>query len=148
MCRSSSCAEWCLSKGGSSCRHIYVSVRQNGTDVEWENCTAFTNTTCPRFEQTPGHGINCGRDLDQVRQIFLRRCQIFIYSAGAGVQVPLCSGLSGLFLCELGTCWNITAAFSCSWRGEDTEPPLNCYYKRNCIELAGMYSCQAGHCTK
>ena len=62
--------------------------------------------------------------------------------------MPLCSGLSGLFLCELGTCWNITAAFSCRWRGEDTEPPLNCYYKRNCIELAGMYSCQAGHCTK
>ena len=78
MCRSSSCAEWCLSKGGSSCRHIYVSVRQNGTDVEWENCTAFTNTTCPRFEQTPGHGINCGRDQDQVRTIFLRRCQIYL----------------------------------------------------------------------
>ena len=80
-----------------------------------------------------------------MRQIFFAKVSN-IYSAC--VQVPLCSGLSGLFLCELGTCWNITAAFSCSWRGEDTEPPLNCYYKRNCIELAGMYSCQAGHCTK
>ena len=59
-----------------------------------------------------------------------------------------CSSLEQMFLCQMGTCWNITAAFSCSWRGEDTEPPLNCYYKRNCIELAGMYSCQAGHCTK
>ena len=46
--RSSSCAEWCLSKGGSSCRHIFVSVRQNGTDVDWEQCDNIVTTTCPK----------------------------------------------------------------------------------------------------
>ena len=59
-----------------------------------------------------------------------------------------CSSLDQLFLCELGVCWNITSAFSCTWRPEDTEPALDCYYKRNCIELDGMFNCQAGHCSK
>ena len=59
-----------------------------------------------------------------------------------------CTSLDQLFLCEAGVCWNITAAFSCSWAAEDMEPALDCYYKRNCIELEGMYSCQAGQCSK
>lgn len=32
----SSCTEWCLSKGGGACDQIYVRVRQNGTDVDFE----------------------------------------------------------------------------------------------------------------
>ena len=35
-CRVSSCTEWCLSKGGGACHQIYVRVRQNGTDVDFE----------------------------------------------------------------------------------------------------------------
>ena len=42
-----------------------------------------------------------------------------------------CSSLEGMFLCQLGTCWNITGAFRCRWEEEDAEPPLNCYYKRS-----------------
>ena len=42
-----------------------------------------------------------------------------------------CSSLDQMFLCQLGTCWNITGAFRCSWEEEDAEPPLNCYYKRS-----------------
>ena len=121
--RSTSCAEWCLSKGGSSCHHLYVSVRQNGTDVAWEDCQEVTTTTCPRFEKLPEDGRDCAKDND-------------------------CTSLDQMFLCQAGTCWNITRAFSCEWEDEDAEPPLNCYYKRNCIELDGMYSCSQGYCQK
>ncbi len=38
--------------------------------------------------------------------------------------------------------------FSCSWREEEEEPPQNCYYKRNCVELDGMYVCRQGHCSR
>lgn len=35
-CRLSSCTEWCLGKGGGACDQIFVQVRQNGTDVDFE----------------------------------------------------------------------------------------------------------------
>ena len=59
-----------------------------------------------------------------------------------------CSELDEMFLCQQGTCWNITAAFSCQWEEEDAEASLDCHYKRNCIELDGMYTCSQGHCSK
>jgi len=37
---------------------------------------------------------------------------------------------------------------SCRWEEEDAEPPLNCFYKRDCIELDGMYSCNDGLCSR
>ena len=100
-----------------------MSVRQNGTDVEWRGCRDISNTTCPRFTKDDEDGRNCAKDNQ-------------------------CSSLDGMFLCELGTCWNITEAYSCGWDPGDAEPPLNCYYKRNCIELDGMVSCDNGHCSK
>ena len=36
--------------------------------------------------------------------------------------------------------------FSCLWEEGDEEGPQNCYYKRNCVELDGMYVCRQGHC--
>jgi hypothetical protein len=45
-CRVSSCTEWCLSKGGGACHQIYVRVRQNGTDVDFE--VRYT----PQFRKT------------------------------------------------------------------------------------------------
>ena len=122
-CKYGSCAEWCLSKGGSSCHHLYVSVRQNGTDVRWEECRHLTNTSCPRFEKVPEEARDCAKDDE-------------------------CSELDEMFLCQQGTCWNITAAFSCQWEEEDAEASLDCHYKRNCIELDGMYTCSQGHCSK
>ena len=38
--------------------------------------------------------------------------------------------------------------YSCRWEEEDAEPPLNCFYKRDCIELDGMYSCNDGLCSR
>ena len=31
------------------------------------------------------------------------------------------SELDEMFLCQQGTCWNFTAAFSCQWEEEDAE---------------------------
>ena len=41
----------------------------------------------------------------------------------------------------------IIPLLSCTWAPEDAEPPLNCFYKRNCVELDGMYSCTDGYCS-
>lgn len=122
-CRRSSCAEWCLSKGGGSCDHLYVSVRQNGTDVDFEDCTEVVENPCPVLSKDKNGLYNCKKDNQ-------------------------CTSLNDIFMCELGVCRNITDVFSCDWRTEDEEAPLNCFYKRNCVELDGMYSCTDGLCAR
>lgn len=46
-CTWASCGEWCLTKHTGICPQFYVSVRQNGTDITFKNCTRFANVPCP-----------------------------------------------------------------------------------------------------
>eukprot|EP00090_Calanus_glacialis_P002363 TRINITY_DN11756_c0_g1_i1.p1 TRINITY_DN11756_c0_g1~~TRINITY_DN11756_c0_g1_i1.p1 ORF type:complete len:463 (+),score=131.42 TRINITY_DN11756_c0_g1_i1:108-1496(+) len=123
LCKSTSCAEWCLSKGGNSCDHLFVNVRQNGTDVDFEGCHEVVEKTCPVLDESLTNSRNCAKDHH-------------------------CTSLDQMFMCEAGMCTNITDVFSCTWAPEDAEPPLNCFYKRNCVELDGMYSCTDGYCSR
>lgn len=43
-----SCGEWCLTKSSGSCPQIHATVRRNGTDVLFENCTRSVVTHCPQ----------------------------------------------------------------------------------------------------
>jgi len=123
-CSWSSCTEWCLSKASVNvCEHLYVSVRQNGTDIEFEECQVHEHKKCIVMADVKEKKKNCKIDLE-------------------------CITMNHLFLCEMGICQNITDVYSCSWRPEDTEPSLNCQHKRHCVELDGMYNCINGRCTR
>jgi len=123
LCKSTSCAEWCLSKGGGSCDQLFVSVRQNGTDVNFEDCGEVFEKNCPKYESTDELLSNCKKDQE-------------------------CTELTGVFNCELGVCRNITSVYTCTWAPEEREEQLNCFYKRNCVELDGMYDCRDGMCSR
>jgi len=118
-CRWSSCSEWCLSKGGGACTHLYVSVRNNGSNVEFEECTDIVHTKCPSLDRFNLQKKNCKKDHQ-------------------------CTQLDKTFRCEFGKCWNITDVYSCTWQTKD--PELNCEKKRNCVDLEGMYDCHQGRC--
>ena len=61
-CRKTSCAEWCLSKGGGSCDQLFVNVRQNGTDVDYEGCQDVTEKICPVLDKSSAASRNCAKD--------------------------------------------------------------------------------------
>lgn len=42
-----SCGEWCLTKTSGFCPQIHATTRRNGTDIQLENCTRITTTSCP-----------------------------------------------------------------------------------------------------
>lgn len=46
-CTWASCGEWCLTKTTGFCPQIYVTVRQNGTNVAFQNCTRMSSISCP-----------------------------------------------------------------------------------------------------
>lgn len=46
-----SCGEWCLTKSSGSCPQIHATVRRNGTDVLFENCTRSVVTHCPQVSE-------------------------------------------------------------------------------------------------
>jgi len=123
LCKSTSCAEWCLSKGGGSCDQLFVSVRQNGTDVNFQECHKVFEKHCPKYESTDELLSNCKKDKE-------------------------CTELTGMFECELGICRNITSVYTCTWETWEQEEEQNCFYKRNCVELDGMFNCSKGRCSR
>lgn len=44
--------------------------------------------------------------------------------------------------CVEGVCRNLTSVYTCEWSQEEVEPSQNCFYKRNCVELEGMFTCR------
>nr|XP_040575165.1 LOW QUALITY PROTEIN: uncharacterized protein LOC121124116 [Lepeophtheirus salmonis] len=125
-CKWSSCGEWCLSKGGGACTHLYVSVRSNGTDMELKGCKDLVDKTCASLDMSKISTNNCKEDHQ-------------------------CTKLDKLFRCTDGLCYNISQVYTCHWRPEDVErypPYVDCIKKRNCIELEGNYECNQGRCTQ
>lgn len=122
-CRWTSCSEWCLSKGGADCTHLFVSVRSNGTDVLLQGCRDKFDKYCASLDLNTIEKRNCKKD-------------------------HKCTRLDKMFRCEDGLCWNITDVYACSYREEDAEPPVNCEKKRECVELSGMYDCNMGVCRR
>ena len=122
-CRWSSCSEWCLSKGGGDCTHLYVSVRSNGTNLVMEGCKDISQRECKSLNMKEIPERNCKEDHE-------------------------CTVLDKMQRCEDGMCWNITSVYTCFYDPKDVDPPVDCAVKRNCIELDGMYDCDEGLCSK
>ncbi|XKL61770.1 hypothetical protein PGB90_001603 [Kerria lacca] len=120
-CNWGSCGEWCLSKTSGACVQIYVNLRRNGSNLNFENCTNSFNKTC--------HGI----DQDNVKKY---RC-----------KQEECKNLTGTFNCTRGICINITDIFQCIFH--NIGDPLNCTGNRgkiNCMDIEGLNSCSKGIC--
>lgn len=47
-CTWASCGEWCLTKTTGFCPQIHATVRRNGTDIIFENCTNSASVFCPQ----------------------------------------------------------------------------------------------------
>uniref|UniRef100_A0A8D9FER2 Uncharacterized protein n=1 Tax=Cacopsylla melanoneura TaxID=428564 RepID=A0A8D9FER2_9HEMI len=122
-CTWGSCGEWCLSKTSGACAQIYVSLRQNGSNLLFVNCTNSANKTCYGIDQENAKKYRCIADE--------------------------CKNLTGTFNCTQGTCINITDAFECDFR--ETESPLKCSGRRgkiNCISMHGLQNCVRGTCER
>ena len=122
-CRTSSCSEWCLSKGGGDCTNLYVKVRANGTDVEFQSCSDVVEKQCQSLDMGAVERRNCKEDHQ-------------------------CTRLNNMFRCEDGLCFNISNVYTCFYSREDADPPISCARKRNCVELEGMFDCEEGMCRK
>lgn len=122
-CNWGSCGEWCLSKTSGSCVQIYVNLRQNGSSLDFQNCTNLYNKTCD------------GIDHDNIKKY---RC-----------KQEECKNLTGTFNCTNGECINITDVFECMFH--TTEEPLNCTGPRgkmNCMAIEGLNTCSQGLCSR
>ncbi|XP_076751587.1 tipE homolog 4 phospholipid transfer protein [Xylocopa sonorina] len=118
-CGWASCGEWCLTRTTGFCPQIHATVRRNGTDVVFENCTKFNSISCPQ--------VNIGS---------LKK-----YNCNNGSE---CSVLSGVFNCSLGHCANISELMLCHYKADgivvDSE--------KDNVKLNGFFSCQNSRCTK
>ncbi|XP_073842004.1 tipE homolog 3 phospholipid transfer protein [Musca autumnalis] len=122
-CDWGSCGEWCLSKTSGACIQIYVNLRNNGTNLTFQNCTNSANKTCYGIDQDRADKARCINDE--------------------------CKNLTGTFNCTAGQCLNITDAFECVFR--NTDSPVKCSGRRgkiNCMDITGLYSCTRGTCRK
>ncbi|CAD7083348.1 unnamed protein product [Hermetia illucens] len=122
-CEWGSCGEWCLSKTSGACMQIYVNLRNNGTNVIFQNCTNSANKTCFGIDQERADKVRCIADE--------------------------CKNLTGTFNCTMGKCLNITDAFECVFH--NTDSPLKCSGRRGkitCIDIDGLFSCNRGTCRK
>jgi hypothetical protein len=123
MCSWGSCGEWCLSKTSGACIQIFVNLRNNGSNMIFQNCTNSANKTCYGIDQENAKKARCIADE--------------------------CKNLTGTFNCTAGMCINITDAFECIFQHADT--PKKCSGRRGkitCSEIEGLYSCERGTCER
>ncbi|XP_012280475.1 uncharacterized protein LOC105699768 [Orussus abietinus] len=118
-CGWASCGEWCLTKTTGFCPQIHATVRRNGTDVVFQNCSKMVSISCP-----------------QVNLASLKR-----YNCNNGSE---CNVLSGMFNCSLGHCANMSELLLCHYKADgivvDSE--------KDNMKLNGFFSCHNTRCTK
>nr|XP_003706361.1 PREDICTED: uncharacterized protein LOC100878008 [Megachile rotundata] len=118
-CGWASCGEWCLTRTTGFCPQIQATVRRNGTNIVFENCTKFNSIACPQVNMASVKRYNCNNGSE-------------------------CSVLSGVFNCSLGHCSNISELMLCHYKADgivvDSE--------KDNMKLNGFFSCQNSRCTK
>ncbi|XP_024886236.1 uncharacterized protein LOC112463845 [Temnothorax curvispinosus] len=118
-CGWASCGEWCLTKTSGFCPQYHATVRRNGTDVTFENCTKFSSMACPQANMRSMKRYNCNNGSE-------------------------CSMLTGVFNCSLGHCSNMSELMLCHHKADgvviDSE--------KDNMKLNGFFSCQHSRCTK
>jgi len=134
-----SCEEWCLSKNGKSCSHVYASARDLGTQIYWDECD---NSTIDAFVD---HKCNIIQDEERMN------CKLYPTETNknaAGEVYPLesgskdrCSRFNDIqVLCESGVCRNYSAVYKCDFQDvldeiqEDWNDQGYCYCQK-CSKL-------------
>lgn len=118
-CNWASCGEWCLTKTSGFCPQIHVTVRRNGTDVIFEDCTTVTTISCPPPDYTKMKKFNCNNGSE-------------------------CSSLTGLFNCSLGHCANMSQLFLCTYKTEGAQIDS----EKDNAKMNGFFECKESRCTK
>jgi hypothetical protein len=57
-----SCFEWCLTKSSGLCMQIWVSVRQNGSELAFDQCQDHVEKSCTTDDLIPTHRHLCRKD--------------------------------------------------------------------------------------
>lgn len=102
---------------------IFVNLRQNGSSLQFQNCTNFVNKTCYGIDTEVAKNFTCIKEE--------------------------CKNLTGIFNCTKGVCHNITDVFECEFHNVD--PVMKCSGRRGkvtCMEINGLFSCNKGGCEK
>ncbi|XP_055373381.1 uncharacterized protein LOC129606830 [Condylostylus longicornis] len=118
-CNWASCGEWCLTKTSGYCPQIVSTVRRNGTDIQFNNCTRINVTQCPQVDPNNFKKYNCNNG-------------------------TICSNLHGLFNCSNGHCKNISEFMLCHHTadGPSIDP------EKDNSKLNGYFECYGPKCTK
>ncbi|CAH1103619.1 unnamed protein product [Psylliodes chrysocephalus] len=118
-CSWASCGEWCLTKTSGFCPQIHSTTRQNGTTVQFLNCTNFHASICPPVspDQLKKHNCNNGTE---------------------------CASLRGVFNCSLGHCANMSQLYDCHYKADGFTVDSD----RDNAKLNGFFECKGAKCTK
>eukprot|EP00095_Tigriopus_kingsejongensis_P007120 maker-scaffold303_size215788-snap-gene-1.14 protein:Tk07120 transcript:maker-scaffold303_size215788-snap-gene-1.14-mRNA-1 annotation:"GL12734" len=104
-----SCEEWCLSKSGKSCSHVWAAVRELGTTVYWDGCD-FNNETFV------DHRCNVLDDLEPMN------CKLYKYEKDKEGQPGLkdrCIQFdNNVISCMSGICKNVSMVYDCVYRSK------------------------------
>lgn len=151
---SSSCSEWCLSKGSgtSKNRQIYVHLRQNGSRLIFNDCDTVSHSVaeCRPIDFNNLKGYNC------------RTSKMTKYDKANDkhtlIETNACENLSGLFHCfsHNGVCYDVSEVLDC-YSHNDNYTRLTCgmsktkraeFVKLDCSEVHGVFQCEKGNCTR
>lgn len=155
----SSCSEWCLSKGsgGSKNRQIYVHLRENGSEIIFDECINHDIYSCQPI------------NFESMDRRLIRNCRtktIAKYDENTKKNKLLktneCSDLTGLFHCFDGVCYDVSDKLDCNSHNE-TLMRLTCGQTQQskikgervknlinyeCGEIHGVFNCEHGNCSK
>ncbi|XP_072402877.1 uncharacterized protein Teh4 [Diabrotica undecimpunctata] len=118
-CSWASCGEWCLTKTSGFCPQIHAITRQNGTRVQFLNCTNFQSSTCPPVNSNQLKKHNCNNGTE-------------------------CASLKGLFNCSLGHCSNMSQLYDCHYKADGFTVDSD----KDNVKLNGFFECRGTKCTK
>ncbi|XP_012157931.1 uncharacterized protein LOC101450843 [Ceratitis capitata] len=118
-CPWASCGEWCLTRTSGFCPQIHSVVRRNGTDIQLNNCTRITNTSCAMIDMNRLNKFNCNNG-------------------------TVCNNIRGVFNCSNGHCKNMSEFFLCHHKPDG--PTINS--AKDNTKLNGFFECHGVHCTK
>lgn len=118
-CSWASCGEWCLTKTSGFCPQIHVTTRQNGTIVQFQECTDFTSVSCPAVNHAALKRYNCNNGTE-------------------------CATLRGVFNCSLGHCSNMSEAYQCHHKADGSVLDSD----KDNVKLNGYFECKGSKCTK
>ncbi|KMY97520.1 uncharacterized protein Dsimw501_GD13287 [Drosophila simulans] len=120
-CPWASCGEWCLTKTSGFCPQIHSIVRRNGTDIQLNNCTRVTNTSCAMIDLSRLNKFNCNNG-------------------------TACNNIRGVFNCSTSArhCKNMSEFFLCHHKADG----LTVNSQKDNTKLNGFFECHGVHCTK